>query len=331
MKKKTKRIIKKKLLLRYLVLFFLVLSINFFLPRLMKADPFLFLSSDGADDIFSLNQEQIQKYYIYYGLNKPLILQYLYYIKGIFLGNLGYSISKTRPVLDVILGHIFWTIAIVLVSLLFSAIIGVILGTFSAYYKKARLGKFLYHFFIILSQIPAFLIGFGILVFSAFYISALPLAGGMTAFLKFEWSKEVFWDIIKHSILPVITLSIIRIPYFFLLIRGTMIKEIEKKYVFAERAKGFGDLYILSKHCFRNAKNPLFTGILLNITLILQGSLIVENVFEYPGIGRLLREAVFSRDYPLLQGIFLFIVTISLGITYISEIIEENIKSEDDL
>ena len=94
--------ISKKQVIRYLILFLIVISINFILPRLMKADPFLFLSSEGTDDISGFSEKQIEQYYIYYGLDKPLWQQYLYYLKSIFTGNLGFSISKTLPVSTII-------------------------------------------------------------------------------------------------------------------------------------------------------------------------------------------------------------------------------------
>lgn len=313
--------LSKKLIVRYLVLFFIVISINFILPRLMKADPFLFLSSEGADDI-GMSEEQIEQYYIYYGLNKPLWQQYLYYLKGIFTGNMGFSISKTLPVSTVIFSRITWTISIVLCSLFFTILLGIIFGIISSYYKDNIFGKYSYLFFVTLSQIPPFLVGFGLLVIGAFYIPGLPIAGGTTPFLEFKWDYEVIIDILKHAILPVLTLVIVRFPHFFMLMRGKMVIEIEKRYVFIEKAKGFSDMYILCKHCLKNAITPIITETLLNIALILQGSLIVENVFDYPGIGKLLKEAVFARDYPLLQGIFLFMVCITLGVSFISEIIK---------
>lgn len=318
--------VSKKLVIRYLILFFIVISINFILPRLMKADPFLFLSSEGTDDVYGLSEEQIKQYYIYYGLDKPLWQQYLYYFKSIFTGNLGFSISKTLPVTTIIFSRITWTICIVICSLFITIFLGIIFGMISAYYKNNLFGRYSYLFFITISQIPPFLIGFGILVIGAFYITSLPISGGITPFLKFEWNHEVILDIIKHAILPISTLVIVRFPHFFMLMRGKMIVEIEKKYVFTEKAKGFGDIYILCKHCLKNAITPVLTESILSIALILQGSLIVENVFEYPGIGKLLKEAVFARDYPLLQGIFLFMVCITLGISFVSETIKENEK-----
>lgn len=318
--------ISKKQVIRYLILFLIVISINFILPRLMKADPFLFLSSEGTDDISGFSEKQIEQYYIYYGLDKPLWQQYLYYLKSIFTGNLGFSISKTLPVSTIIFSRITWTISIVLCSLFFTILLGIFFGMISAYYKDNLFGKYSYLFFVTLSQIPPFLIGFGILVVGAFYIPSLPIAGGMTPFLEFKWNYEVIIDILKHAILPILTLVIVRFPHFFMLMRGKMIAEIEKRYVFIEKAKGFSDIYILCKHCLKNAITPLITEVLLSIALILQGSLIVENVFEYPGIGKLLKEAVFARDYPLLQGIFLFMVCITLGVSFISEIIKENEK-----
>ncbi len=313
--------ISKKLVIRYFILFFIVISINFILPRLMKADPFLFLSSEGADDISGLSEKQIEQYYIYYGLDRPLWQQYLFYLKSIFTGNLGFSISKTLPVTTIIFSHITWTISIVLSSLTITIFLGIFLGIISAYNRENLFGKYTYLFFVTLSQIPPFLIGFGILVIGAFYIPSLPIAGGITPFLKFEWKYEVLLDILKHAILPTLTLIVVRFPHFFMLIRGKMIVEMSKRYAFIEKAKGFNDMYILCKHCLKNAITPLITEALLSIALILQGSLIVENVFKYPGIGRLLKEAVFARDYPLLQGIFLFMVCITLGISLIFLII----------
>ncbi|CAL7911394.1 ABC transporter permease [Fusobacterium necrophorum] len=320
--------VSKKQVIRYLILFFLIISINFILPRLMKVDPFLFLSSEGADDISGLSEKQIEQYFIYYGLDKPLWQQYLYYLKSIFTGNMGFSISKTLPVSTIIFSRIPWTIGIVLCSLTITILLGISFGTLSAYYKDNLFGRYSYLFFVILSQIPPFLIGFGILVMGASYIPSLPIAGGITPFLAFEWNYEVTMDILKHAILPILTLVIARVSHFFMLMRGKMIVEIEKRYVFIEKAKGFGDIYILCRHCLKNAITPLITEALLSIALILQGSLIVENVFEYPGIGKLLKEAVFARDYPLLQGIFLFMVGITLGVSFISEIIKENEKMQ---
>ena len=219
--------ISKKQVIRYLILFLIVISINFILPRLMKADPFLFLSSEGTDDISGFSEKQIEQYYIYYGLDKPLWQQYLYYLKSIFTGNLGFSISKTLPVSTIIFSRITWTISIVLSSLFFTILLGIFFGMISAYYKDNLFGKYSYLFFVTLSQIPPFLIGFGILVVGAFYIPSLPIAGGITPFLEFKWNYEVIIDILKHAIFPILTLVIVRFPHFFMLMRGKMIAEIE--------------------------------------------------------------------------------------------------------
>lgn len=315
---------------KYIVLFFILLTIHFILPRIMKADPFVFLSSDGTE-VASYTEEEILKYKQYYGLDMPLWRQYLNYLLDIFIGNLGYSIYFKEKVITLIFSRLVWTAGIVIFSLCISSVFGLFLGSFSAWNCQRKIDTILYQGMVIISEIPSFLTANMILMFFIIKWRILPTAGGITPFIKIEFSWNFILDIIKHAILPSLTLTFLRLPDFYFVSRSAMLQQIQKKYVETAQAKSLGDIYILMKHCLPNAINPIMTRFLLSIQTMFNATLIVENVFKYPGIGKLIRDAVFYRDYLLLQGIFLVITIFILTISLLGENFYQTIEKRKEL
>ena len=315
---------------KYIVLFFILLTIHFILPRIMKADPFVFLSSDGTE-VASYTEEEILKYKQYYGLDMPLWRQYLNYLLDIFTGNLGYSIYFKEKVITLIFSRLVWTAGIVIFSLCISSVFGLFLGSFSAWNCQRKIDTILYQGMVIISEIPSFLTANMILMFFIIKWRILPTAGGITPFIKIEFSWNFILDIIKHAILPSLTLTFLRLPDFYFVSRSAMLQQIQKKYVETAQAKSLGDIYILMRHCLPNAINPIMTRFLLSIQTMFNATLIVENVFKYPGIGKLIRDAVFYRDYLLLQGIFLVITIFILSISLLGENFYQTIEKRKDL
>lgn len=315
---------------KYIVLFFILLTIYFILPRIMKADPFVFLSSDGTE-VASYTEEEILKYKQYYGLDMPLWRQYLNYLLDIFTGNLGYSIYFKEKVITLIFSRLVWTAGIVIFSLCISSVFGLFLGSFSAWNCQRKIDTVLYQGMVIISEIPSFLTANMILMFFIIKWRILPTAGGITPFIKIEFSWNFILDIIKHAILPSLTLTFLRLPDFYFVSRSAMLQQIQKKYVETAQAKSLGDIYILMKHCLPNAINPIMTRFLLSIQTMFNATLIVENVFKYPGIGKLIRDAVFYRDYLLLQGIFLVITIFILSISLLGENFYQTIEKRKEL
>ncbi|WP_338965594.1 ABC transporter permease [Fusobacterium vincentii] len=315
---------------KYVVLFFILLTIHFILPRIMKADPFVFLSSDGTE-VASYTEEEILKYKQYYGLDMPLWRQYLNYLLGIFTGNLGYSIYFKEKVTTLIFSRLVWTAGIVIFSLCISSVFGLFLGSFSAWNCQRKIDTILYQGMVIISEIPSFLIANMILMFFIIKWRILPTAGGITPFIKIEFSWSFILDIIKHAVLPSLTLTFLRLPDFYFVSRSAMLQQIQKKYVETAQAKSLGDIYILMRHCLPNAINPIMTRFLLSIQTMFNATLIVENVFKYPGIGKLIRDAVFYRDYLLLQGIFLVITIFILTISLLGENFYQTIEKRKEL
>ena len=315
---------------KYIVLFFILLTIHFILPRIMKADPFVFLSSDGTE-VASYTEEEILKYKQYYGLDMPLWRQYLNYLLGIFTGNLGYSIYFKEKVITLIFSRLVWTAGIVIFSLCISLVLGLFLGSFSAWNYQRKMDTILYQGMVIISEIPSFLTANIVLMFFIIKWRILPTAGGITPFIKIEFSWSFILDIIKHAVLPSLTLTFLRLPDFYFVSRSAMLQQIQKKYVETAQAKSLGDIYILMRHCLPNAINPIMTRFLLSIQTMFNATLIVENVFKYPGIGKLIRDAVFYRDYLLLQGIFLVITIFILSISLLGENFYQTIEKRKEL
>ncbi|HEY4533424.1 MAG TPA: ABC transporter permease [Fusobacterium sp.] len=303
---------------KYFFLFLLLLSVQFFLPRYLPADPFFFLASDGSD-VVSYTEEEIIKYKEYYGLHKPLIEQYFSYIFGILRGDLGYSIYFKEKVMSLILKRFIWTFGIIVFSMGISFLVGIFLGSFSAWKWETKIDDILYQIMVILSEIPSFIIANIILMFFIIRWRVLPTAGGMTPFIEVSLSWNFLFDLIKHAVLPSLTLSLLRLPDFYFISRASMIQELQKKYVETAEAKSLTSYTIVWKHCFPNAINPMLTRFLLSMQMMFNASLIVENVFRYPGIGKLIRDAVYYRDYLLLQGIFFMITANILGLSILGE------------
>lgn len=304
--------------LEYLVTFLVILTINFFLPRLMPGDPFLHLSGETGQEIASFTQEQRQYFLAYYGLDRPLSEQYLRYLAGLLRGDLGFSYYYKEEVLAIILRRLPWTFFIVAAATFLSLCLGVALGSFSAWHRESWQDKATYLFMIVFSEIPAFLLGIVLLILFAAGLGFFPLSGAMSHFAGYTgWAKVK--DILHHAALPVITLSLARAGGIYLLVRNTLTTVLGKDYIRTARAKGLKERRIRLRHALRNALLPLVTRTALQLGGMVGGAVLVENVFAYPGLGRLMREAVFVRDYPLLQGIFLVLAVGVLGANFLAD------------
>ena len=290
--------------MEYLVTFLVIITMNFFLPRLMPGDPFLHLSGEAGEEIVAFTQEQREYFAAYYGLDRPLPEQYYRYVTGLVRGDLGFSYYYRDDVATIILRRLPWTLLIVTAATFLSLIIGIALGSFSAWRREAWQDKVTYLFMIIFSEIPAFLLGIMLLIFFAAGMGLFPLSGAMTHFSGYTGLEKVK-DVLHHAILPVIALSLARAGGIYLLVRNTLTTILGKDYMRTARAKGLSKRRIRYRHALKNALLPLVTRVALQLGGMVGGAVLVENVFAYPGLGSLMREAVFVRDYPLLQGIFL--------------------------
>lgn len=314
-----------KKFLEYFVIFFLILTLNFFLPRLMPGDPFTFLSSAEGEVHQNYTEEQIEEYKKYYGMDKPLGEQYKDYLVNLVQGNLGYSIYYNASVVSIVLKRAKWTLAITLASLIISTLIGSILGSLSAWYRNSLFDKSLYPIMILLSEIPSFLIAIILLFILGARFTFFPLSGGMTVFADYETNFQQFLDLVRHALLPTLALVLTQVGGFYLLARNSMITVMSKDYMRTAVAKGLSSKTIVFRHGLKNSMLPIVTRFFMSLGSVLGGAILVENVFNYPGIGRLMREAVTVRDYVLIQGIFLFVAFLVLIMNLLADIFYKKI------
>jgi len=310
---------------RFFIVLFLILLINFVLPRLMPGDPFLTLSAEDGFTSVQYSEAEVQDLKNYYGLDKPLLIQFLEYYGNVLKGNFGRSIFYNESVNKILASRLPWTIYIVISSLIIGCIIGILFAILSIINRNKKIEKFFYTLIISISEIPSFLIGIAFLFIFAANLQWFPLSGGVSAFKTPSFSIEYISDILSHSFLPIITMSIPSIGQFYILSRSSMITIISKDYITTAHAKGLSNNRINIHYILKNSLTPIISRVFLNIGHLFASSILVENVFAYPGIGTLMKESVLKRDYPMIQAIFLLIALLVLAMNYLAEYINKKV------
>lgn len=285
----------------------------------MPGDPFTNLASDEGDAISTYSEEQIEIYKSYYGLDKPLGRQFVDYVKNLAKGNLGFSINYKEGVWDIIKSRARWTIPLVLISSLLACFFGVLLGSISAWNRDTKPDKVFYFFMLIISEIPSFLIGILFLFILAGSMRLFPLAGGKSTFANYGSIFEALKDYSYHGFLPVLTLVVSGMGPYYLLARSSMITVLDKAYIKTAKSKGLKDKKVILSHALKNSILPIITRLFISLGGIFSGAILVENVFSYPGIGSLMNQAIRLRDYPLIQGIFLFVAVLVLLMNFLAD------------
>ncbi len=288
---------------------FIIISINFFLPRFMPGDPITNLM--GEDAIVS--QESIDALKIELGLDKPLLVQYMNYWKNLIRLDLGHSYHFHTEVAQIIASKMLWTTALVGLSILLGTFLGAILGALSGWGTNDLKSKTLTSFFLWIYCTPPFFLSLVTLYVFAFKFGIFPMRG--------FYETGTFADIAKHFFLPVLVLSLFLASRNYMIMRGSVIQEKGKLYILYARAKGLFSRSILFHHAFKNASLPLITLVALDIGFIISGALFVEIVFSMNGMGTLIFDALLARDYPVLQGVFLIITVMVVLANFLADTI----------
>jgi peptide/nickel transport system permease protein len=296
--------------LEFILTFFLAISINFFLPRLVPGDPLKLIAGNAAPQ---LGKERIAALRAQYGLDKPLSEQYVRYLKQLARGDLGmsYRYSGGKTVVQVLNENFRWTLLLVGISLILALLIGSGLGIWSATKRGNAVDFGLLSGIYVLRSIPPFWLAMLLIPIFAIQLRYLP-AGDSYSIPRLQgW--ENFKDVTRHALMPVVVLSLAYLPTAFVIMRAAMFGIMESDYIRTARAKGVPHRWVVLKHGLRNALLPVLTSFMVDLGQMLGGVTVIEAVFNYRGIGNMMFEAVKSRDYPLLQGGFLlFTLTILL-------------------
>ncbi len=305
----------------YLITLLIIISINFLACRLLPGDPFYYLSLNsemGYSDVL-ITEEVHDKLMEYYGLDLPLHQQFFRFLYNLAHGDLGSSIYHNMPVSNLIMGALPWTLLLMGTAFLIATFVGIFIGASSAWRRDSFFDKFALNFMLILNRIPSFIIAIFMLIFLAAKLNLFPLGGARTPYASFSSTFSYVYDIVWHLILPAITLIIAELCHPFLLTRNTMVSVIKKDYVWAAKTRGLKDSLVKYRYALRNSLIPVVTARFMRLGHLIGGSIFIEMVFAYPGLGKLMYDSLTVHDYPVLDGIFLILAVSVVGANFIAD------------
>ena len=280
-----------------------VVVLNFFLFRVLPGDPARTLGRGR----FS-TPEQLAEFNKTYGLDQPLPLQFLTFLKNTFTGNLGISLRYRVPVSDLLLDRMWPTLVLVGTSTVLATVIGIWVGIRQAWRRGSAFDTVSDVGALTLYSMPEWWLGLLLIAFFGVGIGPFPglfPTGGSNTVGTDPWTVAGFADTAWHLTLPVLTLTLAYVAGNSLIMRSSLLEEIGEDYLTTARAKGLRDAEVRDKHAVPNALLPTVTQIALNIGFVVSGATTVETVFSIPGLGLLATEALSVPDYWVLQGAFL--------------------------
>ena len=313
-----------KRLLHALPLLFCVIVFNFILVHLAPGDPIQALVGEfPAPEAYVADMKKA------FGLDRPLYMQLLLYVRNVISGNLGFSFYYRQPVLTVILERVPATLTLMVPALLFSALVGVLLGVVSARRPYSLSDNCVSAFSLFGYCVPAFWLGQMLMALFAIHLGWLPAQGLKTVGADFTGFRD-FTDRLAHLFLPALALAIRHLAVNARMMRSSMLEVAYEDFVTVARAKGLAEKDVIARHMVPNALMPVVTIIGVDIGFLFTGSVLIESVFGWPGIGRLMYESIVKRDYPVLMGNFLIttmlVVVVNLAVDLIYVWLDPRVK-----
>jgi len=273
--------------------------LNFLLMQLAPGDAVLVLAGEsGGAPLEYLEQLRQQ-----YGLDQPVWVQLVLYVKNLLTLNLGYSFRHSMPVLDLILDRMGPTLLLMGSAFVCSLIAGILMGVAAAVAVHTWRDRIISILSIITYATPLFWMGLMLLLLFSVQLEWLP-ASGMEDVVAFYEGWDRVKDIARHLVLPTLTLSLFYMAVYARMMRASMLEQRDMDYVLTARAKGLDEHHITWRHVLRNALLPVVTMAGLQVGALLGGSVVIESVFAWPGLGQLAFQSLFARDFNLLLGIF---------------------------
>ena len=244
--------------------------------------------------------EDVERIRSQLGLNDPMFVQLWRWILQLASGDLGTAIFSKKPVMELIGQRIEPTLLLSLCTIVFAVAVAVPLGTIAAWKSGSLIDRFVMFFSVGGFSVPVFVLAYCLIYVLAMQLKILPVQGYKSPF------DHGLLTFLRHMVLPVMALSVIFISLIARMTRASVMEVLEEDYVRTARAKGQSEWKILMKHAVRNAAVPIVTVIGVGIALLIGGVVVTESVFNIPGLGRLVLDAVLARDYPVIQGLILF-------------------------
>jgi peptide/nickel transport system permease protein len=296
-------------LLQIAIIFFVILTVLFMVFRLAPGDPISrMVDPDMTPEDAALLISQL-------GLDQPLHVQYLYYVKNFFVGQFGDSFHYGQPVLDIIKHRLPNTILLFTTSIILSAMVGVFLGKIASWHKGEKIDTGMTIGALVTHTLFLPWLALLLIWIFAYKLGWFPITGMVSEDIWLDptsgwWQKAL--DVGHHMILPLGTLFLFHFGSYLLIMRSSMLETLKEDYILTARAKGLTEKVIRNRHAAPNAALPVVTTVGLSLAFSINGGALTETVFTWPGIGRELVFSVSQNDYPLAQATFLLITLVVL-------------------
>jgi peptide/nickel transport system permease protein len=303
----------------YLAAFLAAATVNFFLPRLMPGNPIEIMFSSAGSDLSAENLEALKLTFGF--VEGPLWQQYLTYLHSVFTGDLGRSIKYfPLPVTELLVRALVWTVGLMGTATLISFTLGTVLGIMAAWRRGSTFDVVFSVGAIMATSMPAMVLSLVALFVFGFELNWFPTGYAADPALDPSFSWPYVSSVLRHGILPVLTLSIVLTGGFLVTMRNNMINLLGEDYIVMARAKGLSDSRVMFWYAARNALLPTVSSLAIAIGAVLGGSLVTEVVFNYPGLGNTLYQAILARDYPVIQGQLLIMTLAMLTANFIVDV-----------
>lgn len=299
-----------------LMTLFAVASILFILFRMLPGDPTAQVISPALDEAVQLRLKHA------FGLDKPLYIQYLLYLKNLVILDWGRSFSSSEPVFQILLYRFWNTIFLMGAGICFTLVVGVSLGMIMAWRRNSTLDLWSTLAALVLQSAPPFVTGILILMILSYRLGLFPTGGMHTPGLRLGTGFQmlVSSDFLHHLVLPTITVAFYYLATPMLIMRDSMLEVLGSDFIELAKAKGLPPHVVMIKHAARNALLPVLTVSSVLVGFAIGGQVIVEQVFSWPGMGQLMVEACSSHDYPVAQSAFLLLAALTIFLNLLSDI-----------
>ncbi len=311
-------------LIAYLLTVFIAISANFFIPRLIPGDPISALLAQMAQhgEIVSGGTEIIEAYKEQFGLNGSWLEQYVRYLWSLLRGDLGPSIMAfPTTVQELLVTAIPWTMGLLLVATVISWLLGNLLGAIVGWRRESKTNSTLVLLSLGLNQIPYYFVALLLVFFFSYNLPIFPSSGGFSLIGGRPEGMALVWNIIYHATLPALSIVIASVGFWVITMRSMILTTLGEDYILLAEAKGLKRQVVLLKYALRNALLPQAAAFGIALGFVMNGSILTETIFNYPGIGALLLSAIGNLDYNLLQGILLLTILAVLTANLILEML----------
>jgi peptide/nickel transport system permease protein len=315
----------KEYVIRRVLMFFLTVwlgaTIIFIIPRLSPGDPITAMVSRmmNQSGYIENSAELIESWKAKFGLNEPVLIQYFKYLGNLATFDLGYSLSQFPGTVIESLGRgLPWTFGLLSIATILSFLFGNTIGALLGWRRTPRALKTVLPITLTFTSIPPFMMGIGFIYILAFGLDWFPFSKGYSSGMKVGWNLDFIRDVIYHGTLPALAIVVVTMGFWALGMRGMMISTDSEDFLILAKAKGLSAARIFWLYAVRNAFLPQLTALALSLGGIAGGTILVEYIFAYPGMGYIFYQSITNLDYTMIQGIaYMIILMTSIAVLII--------------